>query len=165
MSVNNLAALLERKGDYAAAEPLYRRALDGAERQLGRENLNMHICRANWERCSSRSASRRRREKVGGNSGSRNPAPIDQSPLALRCVPRGLIVRSAMDLHRFAASVARCAARLAEFRGLVRHGKAMRGARSVELEKPIPRLSTGVGREGDLGRRLVKVKRELAERK
>jgi hypothetical protein len=52
--MHNLALLLEAKGDYAAAEPVYRRALDGVERRLGPENLNIHICRANWERCSSR---------------------------------------------------------------------------------------------------------------
>jgi Flp pilus assembly protein TadD len=34
-SVNNLAALLQSKGDYAAAEPLYRRALESRERVLG----------------------------------------------------------------------------------------------------------------------------------
>ena len=34
-SVNNLATLLSDKGDYAAAEPLCRRALEGWEQALG----------------------------------------------------------------------------------------------------------------------------------
>ena len=34
-SVNNPATLLSDKGDYAAAEPLYRRALEGSEQALG----------------------------------------------------------------------------------------------------------------------------------
>ena len=34
-SVNNLALLLSEKGDYAAAEPLYRRALEGRDQALG----------------------------------------------------------------------------------------------------------------------------------
>ena len=37
-SVNNLAALLRIKGDYAQAEPLYRRALKGRERILGKNH-------------------------------------------------------------------------------------------------------------------------------
>ena len=37
-SVNNLASLLDEKGDYDAAEPLYRRALEARERVLGREH-------------------------------------------------------------------------------------------------------------------------------
>ena len=35
VSVNNLAGLLESKGDYGAAEPLYRRAAEAAKRVLG----------------------------------------------------------------------------------------------------------------------------------
>ena len=38
VSVNNLAKLLHAKGDYAAAEPLYRRALEAQERILGPEH-------------------------------------------------------------------------------------------------------------------------------
>lgn len=38
MNVNNLAALLDEKGDHAAAEPLSRRALDVCERTLGPEH-------------------------------------------------------------------------------------------------------------------------------
>ena len=37
-SVNNLAIVLKAKGDYAAAEPLYRRALAGREKALGPEH-------------------------------------------------------------------------------------------------------------------------------
>ena len=37
-SVNNLASLLWSKGDYAAAEPLFRRALEACERVLGSEH-------------------------------------------------------------------------------------------------------------------------------
>jgi len=37
-SVNNLAALLESKGDYAGALPLYQRALEASERVLGPEH-------------------------------------------------------------------------------------------------------------------------------
>ena len=36
--MSNLAGLLESKGDYAAAEPLQRRALETRERTLGREH-------------------------------------------------------------------------------------------------------------------------------
>ena len=36
--MNNLAGLLESKGDYDGAEPLYRRALEARERVLGREH-------------------------------------------------------------------------------------------------------------------------------
>ncbi len=39
-SVNNLAALLESKGDYGGAEPLFRRALEARERVLGAEHPN-----------------------------------------------------------------------------------------------------------------------------
>ena len=37
-SLNNLAALLQDKGDYEGAEPLYRRALDICERVLGKDH-------------------------------------------------------------------------------------------------------------------------------
>ena len=37
-AVGNLASLLEAKGDYSAAEPLYRRDLEASERTLGREH-------------------------------------------------------------------------------------------------------------------------------
>jgi tetratricopeptide (TPR) repeat protein len=37
-SVNNLASLLDNKGDYDGAEPLYRRALEVRECVLGREH-------------------------------------------------------------------------------------------------------------------------------
>ena len=37
-SVNNLAALLQNRGDYDNAEPLYRRALEARERTLGKEH-------------------------------------------------------------------------------------------------------------------------------
>jgi hypothetical protein len=36
-SVNNLAHMLDSRGDYAQAEALYRRALGGFERALGKE--------------------------------------------------------------------------------------------------------------------------------
>jgi tetratricopeptide (TPR) repeat protein len=36
--VNNLGSLLQSKGDYAAAEPLYHRALETSERTLGEEH-------------------------------------------------------------------------------------------------------------------------------
>ncbi len=36
--MNNLAGLLAAKGDYAGAEPLYRRALEARERTLGKEH-------------------------------------------------------------------------------------------------------------------------------
>ena len=39
-SLNNLAGLLESKGDYAGAEPLYRRALAIAEKVLGPNHPN-----------------------------------------------------------------------------------------------------------------------------
>jgi tetratricopeptide (TPR) repeat protein len=42
-SVNNLAALLQGKGDYAGAEPLFRRALDASERMLGAEHSDTII--------------------------------------------------------------------------------------------------------------------------
>ena len=38
--MNNLASLLQDKGDYAGAEPLYRRALEAGERTLGKEHPN-----------------------------------------------------------------------------------------------------------------------------
>ena len=38
VSVNNLANLLQAKGDYAGAEPLYRRVLEAQERTLGKEH-------------------------------------------------------------------------------------------------------------------------------
>ncbi len=37
-ALNNLAFLLDSKGDYSGAEPLYRRALEGRERVLGRDH-------------------------------------------------------------------------------------------------------------------------------
>jgi tetratricopeptide (TPR) repeat protein len=37
--LSNLAALLEAKGDYVAAEPVYRRALAIVEKALGPDNL------------------------------------------------------------------------------------------------------------------------------
>ena len=49
VSVNNLAGLYERQGRYGEAEPLYRRAVLGAERVLGADHPNTKIIRANWE--------------------------------------------------------------------------------------------------------------------
>ena len=37
-SLNNLAGLLNAKGDYAGAEPLYRRVLEARERTQGKEH-------------------------------------------------------------------------------------------------------------------------------
>ena len=42
-SLNNLAALLQDKGDYAAAEPLYRRALAIREKALGPDHPNVAL--------------------------------------------------------------------------------------------------------------------------
>jgi tetratricopeptide (TPR) repeat protein len=43
-TLNNLANLLYRKGDYAGAEPLYVRALEACERDLGREHPHTLTC-------------------------------------------------------------------------------------------------------------------------
>ena len=39
-SVNNLALLYEAQGRYTQAEPLFKRALEGRERVLGKEHLD-----------------------------------------------------------------------------------------------------------------------------
>ena len=38
LALENVAALLDAQGDFAGAEPLYRRALAIAEKSLGRED-------------------------------------------------------------------------------------------------------------------------------
>ena len=45
--LNNLAGLLDAKGDYAGAEPLYRRALEICEKALGPDHPNTVIVRKN----------------------------------------------------------------------------------------------------------------------
>jgi hypothetical protein len=50
-SVNNLALLLQAKGDLAAAEPLYRRALEGYRRVLGEEHPSTKIVAENHALC------------------------------------------------------------------------------------------------------------------
>ncbi len=46
-SVNNLAALLDSKGDFDGAEPLYRRALEGLEKLLGSAHPTTKTVRGN----------------------------------------------------------------------------------------------------------------------
>ncbi len=48
-SVNNLAALYKSQGRYTEAEPLYVRALRGAEKVLGPEHPNTKLYRRNLE--------------------------------------------------------------------------------------------------------------------
>ncbi|MFL6417733.1 MAG: tetratricopeptide repeat protein [Bryobacteraceae bacterium] len=47
--LNNLAVLLQAKGDYAAAEPLYRRALAIDEKALGPNHPSMKTIRENLQ--------------------------------------------------------------------------------------------------------------------
>jgi tetratricopeptide (TPR) repeat protein len=48
-SLNNLALLLQDQGNYAAAEPLYRRAIAILEKTLGPEHPNTKTARKNLE--------------------------------------------------------------------------------------------------------------------
>jgi Flp pilus assembly protein TadD len=49
-SLNNLALLLDAQGDYAAARPLYARALAIREQMLGPEHPNTQVVRRNLQR-------------------------------------------------------------------------------------------------------------------
>jgi tetratricopeptide (TPR) repeat protein len=53
-SLNNLAYLYQAKGDYDSAEPLYKRALEIAEKVLGAEHPNTVIFRNNLEGCRAK---------------------------------------------------------------------------------------------------------------
>lgn len=53
-SVNNLAGLLKRKGDYAGAQPLYERALEGLlkiSQAIQRPHPNLQACVGNFAGC------------------------------------------------------------------------------------------------------------------
>ncbi len=47
ISVNNLGYLLDSKGDFDGAEPLYRRALEGLEKRLGSAHPTTKTVRGN----------------------------------------------------------------------------------------------------------------------
>ena len=47
-SVNNLADVLENKGDFAGAEALYQRCLEARERVLGKEHLGTGVTAFNF---------------------------------------------------------------------------------------------------------------------
>ncbi len=56
-SLNNLAALYDSQGKYSEAEPLYKEALDIAERKLGKEHPQTIIFRNNLEGMQKRNLS------------------------------------------------------------------------------------------------------------
>jgi tetratricopeptide (TPR) repeat protein len=55
-SLNNLASLLYTKGDYAGAEPLYRRALAIDEKALGPDHPTTRIYQKNLDALLQKSA-------------------------------------------------------------------------------------------------------------
>jgi tetratricopeptide (TPR) repeat protein len=57
--LNNLASLLQAKGDYAAAEALYRRALAIFQKPLGEDRPNTRKARGNLENFLQVSGARR----------------------------------------------------------------------------------------------------------
>ena len=54
MLLNNLAALLDSKGDYDSAEPFCKRALKINEKVLSAEHPNTVRVRGNLERCKAK---------------------------------------------------------------------------------------------------------------
>ena len=105
LSVNNLAGLLYSKGDYAGAEPLYRRALESRERVLGPEYpdtlLTMKELAELLEKTGQveEALALKRRFNLTQSKDSAQP-PLTLRQLALKCFNIGDYPQAIMLLER-----------------------------------------------------------------